>query len=630
MGLAKYSPVTFSNVKINDKFWAPRIEIMYKNTIPITYKHLVNTGRLDAFRLKWKPGMPFEPHVFWDSDVAKWLETVAYIYHLNKDSDLDKLMDEVIALIVSAQQPDGYLNTHFTVVDPKMRFKNMRDWHELYCAGHLIEAAVAHYQATGKRSLLDCLCRYVDYIDSQFGPEEGKRRGYCGHEEVELALMKLYRATSNSKYLKMAQYFVTERGQMPYYFVEEAKIRGEPPVDFVATLRKMEYYQAHAPVQEQDAMVGHAVRANYYYSGVADVADETEDTELKAACERLWNDGTQKKLYITGGIGNSNTNEGFTKDYDLPNETAYAETCAAIAHVFFNHRMLQFDSDGKYADVLERGIYNGTISGVSLDGKKFFYENPLATNPAVRKMDRNDWFGCSCCPNNISRMIATIGGYIYSNNSSEIVIHQYIQSETSVKLEDTSVKISQQSNYPWEGLIQMTISPEKKSKFMVKIRIPGWCKKYTLKVDNIKISDAPINGYVMVIREWSLKNQVTLELDMPVERVYSHPLLLFNSGKVALQRGPIVYCLEEVDNGKGLDQVFIPRDSIITAKFNPNLLGGVSFLNMIGFKNEVKNWTNKLYSTETPERKKVDLTAIPYFAWNNRGVGEMQVWMHEL
>ena len=368
--LQKSTPVALQQVEIKDTFWSPKLQVNREVTIPAVYQRCQETGRLDAWKLTWRPGQPPEPHVFWDSDVAKWIEAAAHSLATQPSAKLETLLDELIDTISRAQQSDGYLNTHFTVVHPEWRWKNLRDWHELYCAGHLIEAAVAYFHATGKRKLLDAVCRYVDHIESVFGVQPGQKRGYDGHEEIELALVKLYQATGEKRYLQLAKYFVDERGRQPNYFDVEARERGEDPASYWA--KTHEYTQSHIPVREQTLPVGHAVRGMYLYAAMADLAVEYNDSDLLTACKRIWRHLVHQRMYVTGGIGSSRANEGHTADYDLPNETAYAETCAAIGLVLFTHRLLQIEPEAIYADVLERELYNGCLSGVSLNGDRFF------------------------------------------------------------------------------------------------------------------------------------------------------------------------------------------------------------------------------------------------------------------
>lgn len=622
-------PVSFTNVVIDDAFWSPRIKVNREQTIPYQYQQSKETGRIEAFKLKWKPGMKDEPHIFWDSDVAKWLEAASYSLAAHPDPELDRLVDEVITLIASAQQPDGYLNIYFTVVKPGERWTDLRDAHELYCAGHLIEAGVAHYKATKKRTLLDVVCRYADHIDSVFGLEEGKKRGYCGHQEIELALVKLYRITAEKRYLKLSQYFIDERGQEPHYFTQE-KVEGKGFFEeFIKHLDNIkEYNQSHKPVREQSKVVGHSVRAMYMYSAMADLAGEIGDESLLKACERLWDHLHTKNMFITGGIGSTGKNEGFTYDYDLPNETSYAETCAAIGLVCWNQRMLQLECDGKYADAMERALYNGVISGVSLDGKKFFYANPLAS---IGDRHRKEWFGCACCPPNLARLLASLGGYVYSQTTDDLVIHLYVQGEAKFDLHGQQIIFKQKTEYPWNGSISIKINLNKPDIFGVKLRIPDWCKRAKLKVNNeeIEITGKLEKGYVRIEREWKNNDSIELELNMPIERMYSHPNVRQNANHVAIQRGPIVYCLESIDNVDSLHKLSLTKEGILTSIYDGTLLGGV--VKIVGdaeLADDLK-WEDKLYSTDKPKNKPFQITAIPYYAWDNRESGQMRVWIQE-
>lgn len=626
----KLTPVPFTHVTINDDFWAPKIAINRSVTIPAEYRMCEDTGRIASFDLKWRPGDANPPHIFWDSDVAKWIEAASYSLATHPDEQLDQLLDTVIARIAYAQQSDGYLNTHYIQVEPVNRWTNLRDNHELYCAGHMIEAAVAHFTVTGKRTLLDVMCRYADYINSVFGVEAGKRRGYPGHEEIELALVKLYHATGQQRYLDLAAYFVNERGRQPYYYDLEARERGEDPDTFWATTYA--YMQAHIPVREQDEVVGHAVRAMYLYSAMTDIAYETGDDQLLTACQRIWDDICTKRMYLTGGIGPSRSNEGFTTPYDLPDETAYAETCAAVGLVFWNHRMLQFNGDGKYADVMERALYNGTISGVSLDGRRFFYENPLASSGAHH---RREWFDCACCPPNIARLIASMGGYVYSQSETGAWVHLYVQGEGKLQVGDTNVVIKQATHYPWDGLVRFTIQPAELTRFTLHLRIPGWCQKFTVRVnsENQTQWEQLEGGYLHIDRQWTPGDTVQLDLDMPVQYVVANPKVQQMLGRVAIQRGPIVYCAETADNADTLlDRVWINRVASAEESFTPiwesDLLGGVSVLRGTAFIDEQSPWENNLYRYVSPVHNPITLTLIPYYAWDNRPAGEMRVWFH--
>jgi DUF1680 family protein len=635
-----FQPVPLAAVAVTDGFWAPKLRVNRERTIPIEYEQCKATGRIDAFRLDWTPGKQPVPHIFWDSDVAKWIEAASYTLAVESDfksadfgRGLDALLDEVIALIACAQQPDGYLNVHFTAVEPEKRWTNLRDWHELYCAGHMIEAAVAHFQATGKRSLLDVVCRYADYIGTVFGVGPGQKRGYPGHEEIELALIKLYRVTGKRRYLELSRYFVDERGRQPHYYDLEARARGDDPRKFWA--RTYEYNQSHLPVREQSEVVGHAVRAMYLYSAMADLAAETSDEGLRRACERLWTHLCTRRLYITGGIGPSRHNEGFTADYDLPNETAYAETCAAIGFVFWNQRLLQLDCDGRYADMLERALYNGVLSGVSLDGERFFYENPLAS---LGQRHRQPWFDCACCPPNIARLLASLGGYIYSQNDHEVAVHLYAASSARLDIGGAGLTLRQETRYPWGGEATIRLEMAQPLSFRLRLRIPGWCRSASVAVNGepVDLTGVVERGYACLPavngqpRVWQPGDRITLNLAMPIERVYAHPDVSQDAGRVALQRGPLVYCLEQADNLAPVGRIALPGHAELAARFEPDLLGGVVAITGQALVADAADWPNDLYRPQRPALSPCTIKAIPYYAWDNRASGAMQVWMPEI
>lgn len=617
----RFTPVPLTSVRLGDGFWAPRLRTNRERTIPHVYSQLRQTGRIDAFRLDWKPGTAPKPHIFWDSDVAKWVEGASYSLAIHPDPELEKLLDEVTGLIASAQQPDGYLNVFFTVVAPEKRWTNLREWHELYCAGHLLEAAVAHCQATGKRTLVDAMVRYAAHIGSVFGREPGKKRGYPGHPEIELALMKLYRLTRDGRHLALAKYFVDERGQQPGYFDAELAWREERnwPVF------PLDYYQAHLPLRQQTDAVGHAVRAMYLYSGAADVARETCDAELHAALDRLWESAAGRRMYVTGGIGSSSEGERFTRDYDLPNESAYAETCAAIALVFFAHRMLQFDCDGRYADVMERALYNGVLSGVSLDGTSFFYVNPLASRGDHH---RQAWFDCACCPPNIVRLLPTIGGYVYSTARQALAVHLYVQSEANLTMPSgPPLSVSHETRYPWEGRVKLSVNPASPGEFTLRLRIPGWCRSHQLAVNGEQIRARRDRGYACITREWRPGDVVELDLAMPIEKMEAHPEVVADFGRVALQRGPIVYCLEDADHQVSVLELALPPRTRLTARHDPSLLGGVTVLEGEARRATPQRWRNALYRTSRSPRERAPLRAVPYCEWGNRAPGAMTVWI---
>jgi DUF1680 family protein len=597
---AALTAVPFQDVHVTDAFWTRRIRVNQMATVEANLRQCEATGRIKNFAVagKLEPGK-HKGLLFDDSDLYKVLEGVAYTLSSKRDPDLEKRADAIIDKIAAAQQPDGYLNTFYTLVEPANRWKNIQHGHELYCAGHLIEAAVAYQQATGKRKLLDVACKLADHIDTVFGP--GKRQETSGHEEIELALVKLYRATGEKRYLKLAQFFLDVRGR-----ADRRRLFGE-------------YAQDHKPVREQTEVTGHAVRAMYLYCGMADVASLSGDAKLLEALEKIWHDVVDRKMYVTGGIGPSASNEGFTVPYDLPNDSAYAETCAAIGMALWNQRMFLLSGEGKYADVLEREAYNGLISGVSLAGDRFFYVNPLGS---VGRHHRVPWFDCSCCPTNVVRYVPGMGERAYAVRGNSIWTVLYLGNTATVSLESGKVKLTEKTNYPWDGDIEITVEPEKSQAFDLHLRIPGWCKEGALLTVNGEVVPVKAEkGYVRIGRTWKAGDVVRLRLPMPVQRVYADPHVKADVGRVALQRGPVVYCLEGVDNGGHVRNLCLPRDARLSAHFEKDLLGGVVVVE--GEALRVSRPTEEL------ETKKVAFRAVPYFAWDNRAPGEMIVWIAE-
>ncbi|MGO5012457.1 glycoside hydrolase family 127 protein [Niallia sp. Sow4_A1] len=639
--------IATNKVKINDRFWGRYLEVVRNHVIPYQWDALNDrlpdtspSHAIENFRIAaGESSGEYYGMVFQDSDIAKWLEAVAYSLENEPNEELEKTADEVIALLGRAQDENGYLNTYYTVKEPNNRWTNIRDNHELYCAGHLIEAAVAYFQATGKRQFLDIMCKYADHIDSVFGPEEDKLKGYPGHQEIELALVKLYDVTGQEKYLNLSKYFIDERGKQPHYFdIEKEKRKETKPFWFNDDYA---YHQAHKPVREQKEAVGHAVRATYMYTAMTDLALKTKDESLKKACEELWNNVTQKQMYVTAGIGSMEFGESFSFNYDLPNDLSYTETCASIALVFWANRMLQLEVNNKYADVMELALYNGTISGMDLDGKKFFYVNPLEVLPEASdkrkdkkhvKSVRQKWFGCACCPPNLARLIASIGHYIYSQKEKELFVHLYMGSETTIQIANNQVKLVQQTNYPWDGNVSMIVSPEKEETFTMALRIPGWAKGTVVKLNGEIVDHFPLmkNGYVYIDRRWKENDHIELSLPMVAERIQSNPQVRHNVGKVAIQRGPVVYCLEQVDNGENLHGIILPRDAELKAEYDPELLEGVvSITTGEAERLDQSNWNSELYRPVEDSTTKVQLKAIPYYAWCNREPGEMIVWVNE-
>jgi len=620
------SPVAFTAVTIDGIFWGPRLRTVREKTIPTMYEQMQKSSYFDVSQRNWNAAMYPVPYVFWETDITKWLEAASYSFATQPDPALDAIMDTAIEFMLSLQQEDGYLNLWFTEIQPDKRWSNIRDFHELYCAGHLIEAAVAHFQATGKRSLLDAVCRYADYIDTVFGTEAGKRRGYPGHEEIELALIKLYRVTGEERYLRLSHYFIEERGQQPHYFDAEARARGEDPTDFWA--KTYEYNQSHQPVREQHEVVGHAVREMYLLSAVADLARELPDPSLHKSAERLWQHLTTKRLYVTGGIGSSTTNEGFTSDYDLPNLTAYAETCAAIGLILWNHRMLQLDVDRRYADLMERALYNGVLSGISQDGTSFFYVNPLESHGDHH---RQGWYNCACCPPNLARLLMSLGQYVYSTHDADIFIHLYLESSGNIQIGSQDVALKQETAYPWDGTVRITVSLQEAAEFGIHLRIPGWCREAQLTVNGtaIALAEQTHKGYTRITRQWQNGDTIELTLAMPIERIYAHPAVAADSNRVALQRGPIVYCLESADNAVPLNALRLPATSSLESVFEPTILGGVTLLKGEALTLATDIWTDGLYHNQPPVCHPHRLVAIPYYAWDHRQPGQMLVWIQE-
>jgi len=607
------TPLSRDAVQFRDGFWRKRQELIRSVTLPAQYNWLRRTGRIEAWRLRWRTGQARQPHIFWDSDIGKWIEAASYSLMQQPDPALRRRVERIISLISRAQRRDGYLNTYFTVVEPGKRWTNLRGAHELYCAGHLMEAAVAWHEATGDDRLLKVLCRYADHIDRTFGRGPGMKRGYCGHPEIELALVKLYRTTGEKRYLQLAEYFINERGRRPHYFASEP---GAPGEEVPVTSAIYQYTQSHCSVREQRDAVGHAVRAMYLYAGMADVARETGDRSLAAACRRLWDSVTHRRMYVTGGIGSTRQGEAFTFDYDLPNETAYAETCAAVGLVLFAHRMLQLDPDARYADVMERALYNGVLSGISLDGRRFFYANPLAVVPdnepflqPPMAVERQAWFDCACCPPNLARLVLSLGDYLCSTQRDTLYVHLYAAGTVTTQF----ARFTTETDYPWRETVRLTIHPRRPGRFTLALRIPGWCSDATIDGRAPKLR----RGYAILTRNWKPGERVDLRLPMPVMRLDPHPRVRQNAGCVALQRGPLLYCVEEKDCGPYLHQIILPHDAKLTARFEPRLLRGVTVITGLALRD----------ARGRPRR--IRFRAIPYFAWGNRGRGEMRVWLRQ-
>lgn len=580
--------IDFSHVKINDNFWSPRLSKHVSATLPVCIDQIENqTGRIRNFENAAKGEGEHSGIFFDDSDVYKALEGMAYSLINNPDPELEKKADEWIDKFAAAQQPDGYINTFYTLTGLDKRWTNM-DKHEMYCAGHMIEAGVAYYQATGKRKLLDVCIRMTDHMMSQFGP--GKRHWVPGHEEIELALVKLYQTTQEQKYLDFAYWLLEERGHGHGTMGDEGKW---DPV----------YYQDIVPVRQLTDISGHAVRCMYLYCGMADVAALKNDTGYIAAIDRLWDDVVHRNMYITGGIGSSRDNEGFTEDYDLPNLDAYCETCASVGMVLWNQRMNQLTGDSKYIDVLERSLYNGALAGISLGGDRFFYVNPLESKGDHH---RQEWYGCACCPSQLSRFLPSIGNYIYASSDDALWVNLYIGNTGQIRIGETDILLTQETDYPWDGSVKLTISTSQPLEKEIRLRIPNWCKTYDLSINGKRINVSEEKGYA-VIKDWKSQDVIALDMDMPVEIVAADPHVKENFGKRAIQRGPLVYCMEEIDNPEYFDQIQLSPSTTFQTAFVSDILNGIKTIKTNG--------------------RAQSATFIPYYAWDNRKAGKMRVWI---
>lgn len=643
--MEKLTLVQLNRTKIRDSYWDRYIDLVKSTIIPYQWNILNDkipgaqtSHGLMNFKIAAKRETgEFYGVVFQDTDVAKWLEAVALSLASHTDKDLENTADEVIDLIEAAQQPDGYINTYFTIKEPEKRWSNLEEGHELYTAGHLMEAAVAYYNATGKRKFLDCICKFADLICTVFSNENNKD-GYPGHQEVEIGLVKLYEVTGNRTYLAQAKEFLERRGREPNYFLEEEK---RP--DYKRIFPEFENYlplysQSHKPVREQDTAEGHAVRAVYMYCAMADVAYEYQDKELLQVCENLWNDISYKKMYITGSIGSSGLLERFTTGYDLPNNRNYSETCASIGLALFGRRMAQITRDAKYMEVVERALYNTLLSGVAMDGQSFFYVNPLEvwpdncmprTSMEHVKSVRQKWFGVACCPPNIARTLASIGEYIYFYDKSSIWINLFISSETVVEIEGHPVHLSQKTAFPNDGKIEITIENEDEAEFELAIRIPEYVKEYGLILDGKAIYPEVQKGYAKVMI--SGKNPSLVYKFALVPRILrANPLVKEDVGKVAIMKGPVVYCLEEVDNGKNLPAIFLDPEQELQESYEENLLGGTTVIRTAGKKVMTDGWhSNELYKESDLTMESIPLMFVPYPYWGNRQTGEMLVWVKE-
>lgn len=598
--------IEFSDVKITGGYWKARQDINRSVTLKAVYDRFNETGRFEALKCDLRDGDTNIPHIFWDSDVAKWIEGASYTLHSEKNDQAVEIIENAIDLIIKNSDENGYFNSHFLVAEKENRFR-LRECHELYCAGHLIEAAVAYYELTGKDRFLNAVKKYADYIERAFKIDNTAAFITPGHPEIELALVRLYKATGEKRYIELAKYFIDKRGNCdePGIYTDWAN----------------EYYsQDEIPVRERKTAEGHCVRALYLMCAAADIAYIYKDNDLKTACERFFDSIVNKRMYITGGVGSSNMGESFTIDYDLPNRTAYAETCAAISLAMFAERMLKFGADSRYSDIIERTMYNGIMSGISLDGKSFFYENPLEIDPDFNNINtstkvkerfpitqRVEVFDCSCCPPNIMRFVASISGLIYGFDDNTVYINQYMNSEGDVN----GIKISQKTDYPNNGKITVRCNSNKKQ---IAFRIPCWCKSFNInKKYSIK------NGYAYV--DLDSEENIELELDMPVRIISANRRIHSDAGRIAVMRGPVVYCAEGIDNGADIKSIALPAESVFELAESEFLLPILKTEAYRPFESD------SLYYEAVDDYEKIPLTLIPYYAFANRGESEMQVWL---
>lgn len=627
-------PVSFTDVKLTDQFWSKRIEVNRTVTIPASFARCENTGRVKNFEMaaqhsgKFCTKFPFD-----DTDIYKTVEGASYSLAVHPDPQLDKYVDSLITIVGKAQEPDGYLYTARTIdplhphpwAGPERWVRENELSHELYNSGHMFEAAAAHYLATGKRNFLNIALKNADLLVATFGP--GKRHVAPGHEIVEMGLVRLYRITGKKDYLDLAKFFIDERGHRAY----DKSSKDE--------WKNGMYWQDDMPVVDQQDPEGHAVRAMYLYSGIADVAALTGDKAYIEAIDRIWNNMVSKKIYVQGGIGAIPSGERFGNDYELPNTTAYNETCAAIGDVFWNERMFLLHGDSKYIDLLEKILYNGLISGVGLDGKSFFYTNAMQvtngfTHGALERK-RSGWFECSCCPTNMARFLPSLPGYLYAENGNNVYVNLFTSSAAKLKVNGKQVEIIQQNDYPWKGLLNFTVNPQSATDFNLLVRIPGWVRNEAIPSDlyhfennapatySIKVNGKPVKcriekGYAVLSRKWNKGDRVQVDLPMPVRKVEANAALTVDAGKAALQRGPIMYCAEWKDNNGQTSNLSLPASASFKTQYEPTLLNGVVVL-----KGQAVTVTDGNQQSTT-------LTAIPYYAWANRGEGEMQIWFPEL
>lgn len=640
----KLYSLPLKDIKINDKFWTKYTRLVRDVIIPYQWdilndrvpdaepSHCLNNFKIAAGEKKGE----FGGAVFQDTDVAKWLEAVAFTLATTKDEELEATADNVIDLIEKAQCEDGYINTYFTIKEPKLRWTNLTEGHELYTAGHLLEAAVAYFNATGKPKFLNIMIRFADLICDTFGDKENQIHGYPGHQEIELALVKLYEVTRNRKYIDTAKYFLDERGKSPNYFLEEQKTKSFKQIfpefkDYMPL-----YSQSHLPIREQTTAEGHAVRAVYMYCAMADIAYEYKDEEMLKSCKTLWNNIVNKRMYITGSIGSSGLLERFTTNYDLPNDNNYSETCASIGLALFGLRMAKITREAYYIDIVEKALYNTILSGIGMNGKEFFYVNPLEvwpdsclsrTSKEHVKPVRQKWFGVACCPPNIARTLASLGQYIYMADEDTVYVNLFVSNQTVVELDGKQVELTMESNFPNDNNISIQVISEGEREISLAIRIPSYAENYSVTINEKLYKYEVQNGYAIIKGKFN-NDKLNINFEAPPRFVYANPLVRADSGKVAITKGPLVYCLEEIDNGDNLPAMFVDTSAPITEEYDEKLFGGATIITAKGKKISNENWDeDQLYGTQKSILKDVTLQAVPYCYWSNRKHGEMMVWI---
>lgn len=648
--------IQLNQVQVTSEFWQRYRNLVVKEVLPYQWEVMNDQANINIAddpqnngqdknshaiaNLKIAAGLESGHHYgfpFQDTDVYKWLEAAAYSFSYHQDDNLKKMTDELIDLIADAQDDDGYLSTYFQIDAPERKFKRLQQSHELYTMGHYIEAGVAYYQATGNQKALQIAERMADCIDKNFGLKDGQIHGYDGHPEIELALARLFEATQEQRYLDLAHYFLNQRGQNPEFFDEQIKADGVDR-DLIAGMRDFprRYYQAAEPIKDQETADGHAVRVVYLCTGMAMVARHTGDQELLAACKRFWNDIVKRRMYITGNIGSTTTGEAFTYDYDLPNDTMYGETCASVGMSFFAKEMLKIEAKGEYGDILEKELFNGSLSGMSLDGKHFFYVNPLEADPTASKLNpgkshilthRADWFGCACCPANLARLITSVDQYIYTVHDNIILSHQFIANEASFS---DGVTVTQTNNFPWQGDIKYHLENANHKTYQFGIRVPQWSQdEFSVAVNGQNVDATIEDGFIYLTIDQD-NVDIELTLNMTTKLMRSNNRVKANFGQVAVTRGPLVYAAEEADNEAPLWDYHVNTKDDATYDYQEETLGGVGVITVPATREQFESIDDALYKSidDVPNEIDTQLTLVPYYSWANRLNGQMRVWLY--